>query len=1262
MKRSIALTLALSSALSLAACAPSGGARRAQVSLATLRDRAMRRPADLTARRDRCLAELVAPGGDVAFAVETLDALVTSLPNDPRVRFARGLVRSQRGDFEGALVEYVATVRAARDTDDPLGPGIAEATVPKILSLRGDVRDLDTSFRALVDDVIERPGFLGAAARVALVESAVRWARERGDRELTARWVEAAGCATAWSVAGPFGPLPMLRFDDHFGPEETGALAASYDLGPGRGRQRTYTVRARGCAANLGRGVTWTGVLYASTDLRVARDTDAVIHVESPNAYAVLVDGVTVATIDPRSRAVGTVVNVPVRLVEGAHTLRVKVASSYHSPLLIATVTDRDGRPVARFAPPSVSANPVPPVVEPVTPSAADDAYSPEARPPAEPFARYVTAELAFSRKHPVAARELLRPLAAGTSPTAPSLIAWASVALADPFVPPAQARDRARHAFEAAARLDEQAYFPRLQLARLLWDDERADEALTMLREIARHYPDNPEVTSELADRLVQRNWDGEARELLTRARERLPGACWPSRMLLSLAQRRGDGTTESGFADEVHRCDALSDAAAATLSRLRRWGEAETEYLRLVADDPEGRGLRRSLVELARARGDHPEAARRALALLADMPEDDALRADLVDLLVARGDTPEARAVLDRELSRAPAELATLYRMRALLTHRDDLEPWRLDGRRILADFDASGREYDGAAVLVLDYTVRRAYADGSALELTHNVVRVQSQEAVEEYGEFTPPQGASLYRVRTLKADGRVLEPEVVAGKDSLSLPDLRPGDAVEFEYVRALSPADLAPGGFLGERFYFRGFDVPYDRSEYVVVTPRDVSLVVDPRGPAPTHERADRNGLVEHRWVARQSHRMTPEPRSITAREFIPSVAVGVGATWDRFIDALRERIIDMDVADPESVRLAAEITRGARTPTEKLQRIHAWVLDHIEQQGAGTPFDQAARMVASRQGHRTRVLRYLLGLAGVPCEVALVRQGSGDATRSELSDDETYQSIMLRVQTERGPRWVTAADHNAPVGYIPPALAGAEAVLLTAGSPREHLPALDLEQHGRALTVQLALSSDGSGRAVVEERLRGYAATGAREAVRSMDAANRERQFEAYVGRMVAGASLETFDVTGVEDREADMVLRYTFRAPNMATPSGAQLAFEGLFQAEASRVYADTRERSVPMWNGDPVRATLDLTVTLPAGARVEELPPDAEGRATGIGWSIRSERTRDGFHLARRVEIPTGRVTPADYGPFAEQARALDTADTRRITIALP
>jgi hypothetical protein len=821
-------------------------------------------------------------------------------------------------------------------------------------------------------------------------------------------------------------------------------------------------------------------------------------------------------------------------------------------------------------------------------------------------------------------------------------------------------ARDRARHALEEAARRDARAYYPALQLARLTWSDERPDEALTMLRSAAQRFDENPELEAELADRLMQRNADGEARAILERARTRLPDTCWPSRMLLSLAQRHGDGQTELALAREIRRCDALSDAAAATLSRLRRWGEAENEYLRLVADDPEGRGLRRSLVEIARARGAHRDAAERAVALLADMPEDDALRADLVDLLVARGEAADASALLDRELARSPSELAGLYRMRAALRRRDDLEPWRLDGRRTLADFEGSGRSYDGAAVLVLDYTVRRNFVDGSALELTHNVVRVQSQEGVEQYGEFSPPAGATVYRVRTLKADGRVLEPEQIAGKESLSFPDLRPGDAIEFEYVRVIPSAELAPGGFIGDRFYFRGFDVPYDRSEYVVVTPHAQPLVIDPRGAAPAVSRDERRGLTVYRWVVRESDRLVQEPRTVSQREYLPSVAVGVNGSWRHFVDALRERLIDRDVADPEAQALVRELTAGARSASERVRRVHGWVLDHIEQEGAGTPFDIAPRMLAARQGHRTRVLRYLLELAGVRCEMALVRPGAADATPAELADDNTYQSIMLRAHTERGPVWITAADHNAPMRYIPPGLAGAEALLLNADATREHLPALDLDQHGRSLRVQLTLGADGSGHAVVEERLRGYAATGARQVVRRMDAANRERQFEAYVGGMVAGASLESLAITGTDDREADMVFRYAFRAPGMATPSGNGLVFEGLFHAEAARIYAETQARSVPLWNGDPVRATLDLTVTLPSGAHTEGADYDEHGDAPGIRWSIRSTRTAEGFRIERRVDVPTGRVRVDDYAAFASQARALDAADSRRVQIS--
>jgi len=203
--------------------------------------------------------------------------------------------------------------------------------------------------------------------------------------------------------------------------------------------------------------------------------------------------------------------------------------------------------------------------------------------------------------------------------------------------------------------------------------------------------------------------------------------------------------------------------------------------------------------------------------------------------------------------------------------------------------------------------------------------------------------------------------------------------------------------------------------------------------------------------------------------------------------------------------------------------------------------------------------------------------------------------------------------------------------------------------------------VTLALDADGTGHATVVETLRGYAATGARAVLRRMNAANRTRQFEAYVGGMVAGASLESIAVEGVEDVEAPIVLRYAFSAPGVANRLGARLTFDGILHTEAARTWAEAPTRTVPLWNGDPVNASLELTVRLPAGARIEELPDAERGGAPGVTWSMRWARTGEGFRMERRVQVPTGRVGAADYGAFAEAVRALDTADTRRVTATL-
>jgi tetratricopeptide (TPR) repeat protein len=1235
-------------------CAPSLRAvGRAEQSLTALRAAAGRTNATAEQRRQATLAEFVAPGGDPSRALASLQRLARA--GDVRALFVHALLDGQHGRFAQARDGFIAVIDGARATSsDPLAPTLAKLAASRLVTLRADAPGFRAVFVPLVDRVVTDPGHLGAEATFELLELAVRWAREKGDRAAADRWTRAANCVTRWRVAGAFGPHPMLSFDKHFEPESPGPLASDYDLGPGRGRRPVYDSYARGCAANLGSGRTQDGVFIAATDLVLDRDSTGILRVESPNPFVILVDGEEVGRLDPRRNAVGTIASVRLQLPAGRHTLRVKIASRYFSPLLIASFNDERGRGLGRFEVASGGAHARPPTVLVHDPVPA----------PRDPFERFVRALEAFSRRDAVAARELLHPLVTDDAPALVQIV-WADVVLSDPFTPAQIARDRARRALEVARRKDESAFFPWIALARLAAADDRQDTALELSRAAHQRFPDNPEVVADLVERLLERNWEGEARELVEAIAPALGDeVCWPQRVLLQLAQRRGDGQSERALAERLRSCDALSEAAAFTAVRQRRWGDAGQEYARLFEGEADARALRRALADLARQSGRWADAERAFSSILREQPEDVQLRSDLADLRLALGDAVAARSLLATEITASPSAMSDLLRTHALLARRDALDPWRLDGREVLRNYRPRARRYDDGQVLVLDYTVRRVFDDGSAIELTHNILDLRTQEAVDEHATFTPPEGATLTLLRTHKADGRVLEPETIARLDAVAYPDVRPGDAIEYEFVRVFSANEVTAGGFRGERFYFQGTEMPYDRTEFVLVIPSAMErrLQIAPRGPVPPVRRVEHAGaLVELRWGLRESLRREPEPMSVSFREFTPSVDVGIECTYPRMITALRERLADSSPRDPAAERLVAQLTRNASTRSEKLARLYRWVLANIDQEGGGTPFASAPQMLAARSGHRARVLQYMLELADVPVTMALARTGFADQTESDFAEDDVYQTILLEVETEQGRRWVSTADRDAPLGYLPPAVSGQPAILLDENASRRTLPVVPEGTHARSAEVRMRLNEDGSASATVVETLRGSWAVSWRDSLRRIDRANLEREFEGYVGRQVSAASLSSLAIDHREDPEHDLVMRYSFSAPDVASVSeGGVLAFDGVFPAELAPTYAARPQRTVALYHPETVDATLDLYVTLPAGARAE-LPHSQEVTAPGVRWSIRYETTADGFRFVRRVVVPGGRVSAEDYPRFAEAIRQLDRAEQQRVTIRL-
>src|SRR5207237_327810 len=100
------------------------------------------------------------------------------------------------------------------------------------------------------------------------------------------------------------------------------------------------------------------------------------------------------------------------------------------------------------------------------------------------------------------------------------------------------------------------------------------------------------------------------------------------------------------------------------------------------------------------------------------------------------------------------------------------------------------------------------------------------------IQDLAEVEVPQGAYVLKMRTLKADGRVLEPESIEGKDTVSLPGVEVGDFVEYEYLLAHGPRGPAQPGFTSASFYFQIARQPNNWSTYVVTAPAGTGMQVD----------------------------------------------------------------------------------------------------------------------------------------------------------------------------------------------------------------------------------------------------------------------------------------------------------------------------------------------------------------------------------------------------------------------------------------------
>ncbi len=1225
------LALASLSACGAAQSSTSTGERVSEID--AIRAAAARHPDDPSAARALAEWELLGDDGDASVAEAAIDRAATLAPDDIGIAYLRAVAAEQHARPGVAAHAFFAVLEAAASSEDPLTPLYVESSLAYLHELRTDTPGFVEGVRPVVEALFEHPTHLGYPAR----RQAFFWIRdlaaERGDMAEVARLEAQLGCPTAMRSAGPFGPSILSGFDTTLPAEGLGPLASRYDLGPGRGMVPTRDLEVEHCGATLGLAdghddgaSTGPGTRMVEATVHAAEGGEYVLALGTSASVQASIDGEVVVRLDRRETTHGFVTFHTLALTAGDHELELKLASRAATPTLAWTLDrSRDG-----YSPATGISLPLA---------------------PESPLARFVTADVLALRGELVAARELLRTHVSDRSSAALLGLA-ARVASADPFVSEAQRGDDERRLVALAAARDHQAYWPRLREAALETGDV---EALATLREVAASFPHLASIELALASALQGAGYPADADAAVERARVARPDACAVTAARFASLAERGRVEAAAELVEPLLACDQRSEVGFRLAVSRRDWESARRELTRLtpMLSAHHARAL---ALRIAAGAGDAAEERRISREIEAEAAASDIVVHE-ADRHYSTGDRDGALELLARETTRAPRRASDLRSLVFALSGDDVMEPYRADGLDVVRRFEASGRTYEGhAAVLVFDYMVTRIFEDGSAIDLVHQIFRLQTAEGVERYGELPVP-GRAL-TVRAIGPDGTTREPDTISG--NVSMPPLAIGDYVEYEVVREHGPR--WGDGYASEGWIFQNFTEPFDHSEMVFVAPPSLDLHFDVRGPVPPAATTDENGQRVFRFVMERSARLTQEPNWLAEPPVLPSLRAAMRVTWARMYDAVLDGLLGLDLADPAASRLLeSEILAGAEglTQRERAARIHRWVMENVEPV-ADTFYGMAPSMVSARRGNRLRVLRYLLELAEIPARIAFARTLTSQSPDDDVPNADVYGTELVVATVDGTPLYLLTAGRGYAHDHFPAALRGQEAVVIAPDLPHIRLPDSQGVAPSQRFTGDVEIATSGLATIRLTIRLSGGSAAELRNAIRSVAPAERTTLLaERFVPSIIPGGAAEASSVVvgGLDAWEEPLEISFVAESAGMIQPARDGYHLVPLFGSGVEAAFARLPSRTTTELVGE-VDTSVSLSFRGP-GVLLAPASLDARGPG-GAHASVEATRLPDGsVQLERHVVVPLQPVPVAQYAELAQFCRMTTQIDQRSVVI---
>ncbi|HVW25185.1 MAG TPA: hypothetical protein VHC69_07415 [Polyangiaceae bacterium] len=1198
------------------------------------------------------LRELISPGGDAKRALRARAKLDALRGGGMIASLARAFDDAVHGRIAAAAEHYMETVRAARDSQDERAPLIAWFAASRAVAYSDEAPDLFHEWHGFVEDVLREPRWAGWRARSELVEWRIDEAWADGDEDVDRRVVELYGCLTSARLAGPFGRGAPADATRVFPPEQPGPWPYRWEPEPGVAKApRRLKTEARSCALSSDERP-GEGIYYVEAAFDVAEDRDLLLSVQG--ALAVRLDDALVLDRDVREWGVWPRFGVLLHVKRGHHRIVARLGEPSTSIRLLrpdgtpsGITASQDADAPYLVTPPEIigSANVLERFIE-----------NGDVVDPGDDVTRLVAAFMAHVESSDDVASVLTAPLIEKVDRAAGAALSYAAVfADEDPIFESSQASDLVRELHERAAKKDPALWASRLSLAVGLAEKKGAEEAVPELEKLSREFPGVPDVLLALGRVYGELGWQAEHSRAVKELLARFPNNLGALHAAIDVYDAEGDTKTGDELVARIQRLDRDDDIVATRALGREDFAAAITELERLAKQHPERKELAERIFETKVRQGHVSNLWKKLEAAVEKEPTNARARLELADARYASGDERALRHAL-ADAVEAGANPGALSSAIDLVEGSTELEPYRLNARDIIAAYEKSGRSMPGTAARVLDYAALWVRADGSSRMLEHEIIRLQSAEAISTFAEHRALEGLVLH-MRVIKKDGSTLEPEFVSGKPTVTFPHLEVGDYIETEQV-VFTPSEGHGVMYLGPRWFFREENVGYARSEFVVISPESRDLVVETTGTVPTPTIEHHDGLVTRRWRVDESPAAPTEPGSAPITEFLPSVHIGWGVTLPRRLEAVSDALAQTTPVDPRIARIARHIVEPLPPKDEigRAKRLYRWLLDNVE---AGDESD-GRRVIIGKRGNLWQGFKMLCRAVGVHVRYAVAKSRLAPPPEGPLSEATVYSQPVAAIETGHETAWLTLGNKYAPFGYVSADLRGMPAYFVEGARERTTVPDRGSED-GIAFSGAGQLDATGGLTLDLVEEFRGKIAMALRRGLSQVPEQQLQEALESnLLAQTLHGGSLLKYDIEHRDDLDAPLVIRMHVKVSRFAQQSGKGLVIVPPLAPDLGRL-ATLPSRQTPLLIAETLRRTISLDITLPKGATV------STPAAANLEESDRRVLVQDSFaagvlRLRRTIDLPAGRVQPAQYPRFAAFAERADDALSRAIQVNVP